>query len=84
MDLNQALFTLAQNNDGGSEAVQAVETVQKAFKDLTHELETIQKEHTAMKRVIYLLVESHPDHRLRNEMHSTYTKISSGLAAPGE
>lgn len=84
MDLNQALFTIAQNHTGDSETVEAVETILATFKTLAREAERVTVEHEALKRVAYLLVENVADERLRDEMHATYTKMAAGLTEPGE
>lgn len=84
MDLNQALFTIVQNNSSDSEAIEAVEVVLTTLKTLAHQVERVTVEHEALKRVAYLLVENTTDEHLRDEMHATYTKMAAGLASPEE
>jgi hypothetical protein len=84
MELTAAVQALAHPLSSDQERAEAAEVVIDAFKTLAHEMSSMKRENTALQRVTYLLVESHPDDELRDEMHSTYTKITSGTASPEE
>lgn len=87
MDLNYALHKIAEAPDPDgpdSDVIEAVEIVLSTIKGLGQQVDTLTKKNDAMERVMYLLVQNVSDEKLRDEMHSTYTKIASGLASPEE
>lgn len=84
MDINEAIDVLAAHTAPEKMRKDAAVTVRRAFTETYTRLTTLQHEHNALKRVMYLLVQSHPDEELREEMNATYTKVSSGLASPEE
>lgn len=89
MDLRYALSKISDIPDAGdlsaeSDRVEAAEIVTKTIEGLGQQVDTLTKKVEGLERVAYLLVESHPDDRLKNEMHTTYSKIVAGLASPEE
>lgn len=87
MDLNFALFKIAETPASGepdSDRIEAVEIVLKTIQGLGQQVDTLTKKSEAMERVMYLLVQNVSDSELRDEMHALYTKIASGLASPEE
>ena len=84
MDLNQAIDALASFATPEEVRHEATVVIRQSFKDVHEQLVTLQQKSRAVERVIYLLVQTHPNEELREEMHDLYTRISSGLASPEE
>lgn len=78
MELTDAIDVLALDEAAPQNRLQASATVREAIAALQSKVEEIGREHEALKRVVYLLVAGTTDDELREEMHTTYTRISSG------